>query len=451
MTRLHIVKNRPDQIMVAILLLSVALRVAVALYMGNQVTPLPGVADQESYHHLAQRLLGGHGFTVGENWWPVTQAGEPTAHWSYLYTLYVTAVYFLFGVNPLAARLIQAVAVGLLMPWLAYRLAHKLFSPTSITDERMVEREQGPWLGLAAAGITAVYIYFFYYAGALMTESFYIVAILWTIDLALGIAQTERPRLRQWLLLGLALGVTVLLRQLFLLFIPFLLAWLWWVKRPSPLKLALPLLVLLLFMLPWMVRNYLAFDQFVLLNTNSGYAFYWGNHPIYGAKFIPILPEEMGSYIDLLPKDLLRQNLSEAALDSALLRRALENIMADPGRYLLLSLSRIPPYFEFWPTVDSGLVSNLARVGSFGLFLPFMLYGLWRTLRYRFPSWAVWLSSPFTLIYLFAIVYTAIHVLTWTLVRYRLPIDALLVQFAALSLLLIANRRHARSRQAAPQ
>ncbi len=134
-----------------------------------------------------------------------------------------------------------------------------------------------------------------------------------------------------------------------------------------------------------------------------------------------------------------------------LLRRALENIMADPGRYLLLSLSRIPPYFEFWPTADSGLVSNLARVGSFGLFLPFMLYGLWHTLRYRFPSWAAWLSSPFTLVYLFAIVYTAIHVLTWTLVRYRLPIDALLVQFAALSLLLIVNRRHARSRQAAPQ
>lgn len=433
-------KNQPGRILAFILILSVALRVGVALYMGNSIAPLPGVADQESYHHLAQRLLGGYGFTVGENWWPVTQAGEPTAHWSYLYTLYVTAVYALLGVNPLAARLIQAVAVGLLMPWLAYRLAHKLFSPMSITDERMVEREQGPWLGLAAAGITAVYIYFFYYAGALMTESFYIVAILWSFDLALGIWQAERPSWRQWLLLGLALGVTVLLRQLFLLFIPFMLAWLWWATRPSLLKLVAPLLVVLLLMLPWMVRNYLAFDQFVLLNTNSGYAFYWGNHPIYGTKFIPILPAEMGTYLDLLPRDLLRQNLNEAALDSALLGRALEGILADPGRYLLLSLSRIPPYFEFWPTADSGLVSNLARVGSFGLFLPFMLYGLWRTVRYRFPSWTARLSSPFTLIYLFALVYTAIHVLTWTLVRYRLPIDALLVQLAALSFFLMRVR-----------
>lgn len=437
---MRLLKNHHGRILAAILSLSVLLRVGAALYMGNNIVPLPGVADQESYHHLAQRLLGGYGFTVGENWWPITQAGEPTAHWSYLYTLYVTAVYFLFGVNPLAARLIQAVLVGLMMPWLAYRLSLKLFSPDVIEDQRAAEREHGVWIGLVAAGITAVYIYFFYYAGALMTESFYIVAILCSVDLALGIAQTERPRLGQWLLLGLALGLTVLLRQLFLLFIPFLLAWVWWAKRPSLLKLALPLLVVFLLMLPWMVRNYLAFDQFVLLNTNSGYAFYWGNHPIYGTKFIPILPEEMGTYTDLLPRDLLQQSLNEAALDSALLTRAIENIVADPGRYLLLSLSRIPPYFMFWPSADSGLVSNISRVGSFGLFLPLMLYGLWRTLRYSFASWSSRLASPFTLIYLFILAYTGIHVLTWTLVRYRLPIDAFLVQFAALSIFLIVRR-----------
>ena len=34
----------------------------------------------------------------------------------------------------------------------------------------------------------------------------------------------------------------------------------------------------------------------------------------------------------------------------------------------------------------------------------------------------------------FAAGYTLIHCLTWTLVRYRLPVDALLVPFAALAL-----------------
>jgi hypothetical protein len=342
--------------------------------------------------------------------------------------------------------LIQAVAVGILAPLLTYRIAVKLFSRQSVPGGAYSELEKGVWIGLLAAGITAVYIYFIYYAAALMTESFYIVAILWVFDLAIGMARLETVSWKRWLLLGLAFGVAILLRQLFLLVVPFILLWLWWAIRPKLYKVALPLGIIFLMMAPWMARNYIVFDQFVLLNTNSGYAFFWGNHPIYGTKFIPILPEEMGTYLDLLPKELLRQNLSEAALDSALLKLALADIFADPGRYLLLSLSRIPPYFQFWPTADAGLVSNLSRLGSFTLFLPFMLIGLARTILYKFPDWRSWLASPFALIYLYLLVYTGIHVLTWTLIRYRLPLDALLVQFAALAFYKLgewASRRRA--------
>jgi hypothetical protein len=432
-------RANPKYILIGVIIVAVGLRVAAALYLGDQVVPLPGVADQESYHNLALRVLGGHGFSFGVNWWPVTRANEPTAHWSFLYTLYLAAVYALFGNAPLVARLIQATAVGVLMPLLTYRIGVKLFSRQSVPGGAYSELEKGVWIGLLAAGITAVYIYFIYYAAALMTESFYIVAILWVFDLAIGMARLEAVSWKRWLLLGVALGVVVLLRQLFLLVVPFILLWLWWAIRPKWYKVALPLGVLFLMMAPWMVRNYLAFDQFVLLNTNSGYAFYWGNHPSYGTHFIPILPAEMGTYLDLLPKDLLRQNLSEAALDSALLKLALADIFADPGRYLLLSLSRIPPYFQFWPTADAGLVSNVSRLGSFTLFLPFMLFGLVRTFLYKFPDWRRWLASPFALIYLYLLVYTGIHVLTWTLIRYRLPLDALLVQFAALAVFRIMN------------
>jgi len=417
-----------------ILIVSVLLRLGAALYLGNAVAPLPGISDQQSYHNLALRVLGGYGFSFGENWWPVTQAGEPTAHWSFLYTLFVTAVYAVFGNSPLIARIIQAVVVGILMPLLVYRITRRLFSPKAIYRANYSELQNGEWIALIAAGATAVYIYFIYYAAALMTESFYIVAILWVFDLATKMAQKQENSLLDWVMMGVALGTVVLFRQLFLLFIPFLLLWLWWAVRPRLWQVALPLIVVILMILPWTARNYLAFDQFVLLNTNSGYAFYWGNHPIYGTKFIPILPEEMGTYLDLLPRDLLKQRLSEAGLDTALLKRALVGIAADPVRYVQLSISRIPPYFNFWPSADSGLLSNLTRVGSFGLFLPFMLAGLIRTLKYKYVSWRVWLASPFALVYLFILVYTGIHVLTWTLVRYRLPIDAFLLMFAALAI-----------------
>ena len=54
----------PSKLLALILLLSVALRVALALYLGNSVTETRGgTYDQASYDLLASRLAGGHGFT----------------------------------------------------------------------------------------------------------------------------------------------------------------------------------------------------------------------------------------------------------------------------------------------------------------------------------------------------------------------------------------------------
>jgi 4-amino-4-deoxy-L-arabinose transferase-like glycosyltransferase len=424
--------NKP---LVGVITLSVILRVVAALFLGNQVTPMPGVFDQISYHTLALRLLDGHGFSFGEVWWPATPANEPTAHWSYLYTLYLAAVYFLFGPNPLIARLIQAVAVGVLMPWLLYRIARRFYWPPKAT------RLSSNWIGLIAAAVSAVYAYFVYYSVALVTEGFYVIAFLWAMDLALQISQSERSKSNHWLWLGVALTTAVLLRQLFLLFIPFLLLWLWWTARPRLAQLALPLVILIVAIIPWTVRNYLAFDQFVLLNTNAGYAFYWGNHPVHGASFKPLLVSEMGeNYRDTLPPDLMTLGLNEAALESELMRLGIQFVVTDPKRYILLSISRIPHYFVFWPSAESGLISNISRVASFGLFLPFMLYGLFLAGRQRVSGLGERVASPFFLLFLFMLVYTGIHVLTWTLIRYRLPVDAVLLLFAGLALTDLAER-----------
>jgi hypothetical protein len=177
--------------------------------------------------------------------------------------------------------------------------------------------------------------------------------------------------------------------------------------------------------MPFTIYNIQRFNQFVLLNTNAGYAFFFGNHPLYGTHFVPILTPEIGSYQGMIPKELL--SLSEAALDEALLKQAIQFILADPVRYILLSFSRVPVYFQFWPSTDSSLVSNLSRVGSFGIFLPFMLYGL---IRWGLAGGFRRLASPAWLLLLFIVIYTGIHLLTWALIRYRLPVDAVLLLFA---------------------
>lgn len=435
-----------QQSLAGILLLATILRIVSAILHGDAVVALPGIYDQISYDGLAQRVIAGYGFSFATEWWPLTRAGEPTAHWSYLYTLYMAAVYTLWGAQPLVARLIQAVIAGCLHSWLIARIGRRIF---------------GPGVGLVAAASSAIYLYFVYYAGALLTETFYIIGILWVLDVALRLAAVKSgvtadnshssSPWRLWVELGVAIGVTVLLRQLFLLFVPFLFLWLWWnmterrfaVRFHWPVLsgLGLATLVVAMLIVPWTVRNYRAFGIFTPLNTNAGYAFFWGNHPIYGTHFVDILPTDGPSYQALIPAEL--RHLNEAELDRALFKVGVGFILADPVRYTLLSLSRTREYFKFWPSPESSTLSNLARVGSFGIFLPFMVYGLWVVGRYSWRSQDQQQRAAVLLLILFMIVYTLIHLLTWALIRYRLPVDAILLLFAAVGLVrLVGNSRH---------
>ena len=427
--------SRKNWWLAGVLVFSVIFRIAAALYMGNQVVDLPGTFDQISYNTLALRVLHGFGFTFGETWWPITPAGAPTAHWSFLYTLYLVAVYSLLGPNPLVARLIQAVITGLLQPFLVYKIGKHLFSET---------------VGLVSAGLTAIYAYFIYYDATLMTEPFFITLVLGGLYLTILIAQLSTNVKGQFpvgkgqllsVCLGLVLGGAVLLRQLILLVIPVLFLWIWWVRRKQSLRLTLlnifsTFAIILVMILPFTVYNTSRFGHFVLLNTNSGYAFFWANHPIYGTHFQSILTT--GNYQDLIPVEL--RNLDEAALDQALLRRGFQFVFDDPVRYVLLSISRIPEYFKFWPSKDSGLISNISRVASFGLLWPFMLYGLYRAIAGQKQSLADRLESPISLLVLFVSIYSLIHLLSWSLIRYRLPVDAVLLVFAGLAVVDLIRR-----------
>ena len=243
--------KRLPTILLVFLGISVLVRCVAAIYLGDQVEIISGAGDQISYHTLGLRVLQGHGFSFPTAWWPATEPDAPTAHWSYLYTFYITAVYALFGENPVAARLIQAILTGIFQPLLAYLLAGRLF---------------GVRAGLAAAALTALYAYFIFYSATLMTEAFYKTTILLSFYLAILIvgelnkeshpnyvikrsknSESARKVLGLLAALGASLAATVLLRQLFMLFIPFLFLWMWWAtQRKHTLSLLLPVAIIVL-------------------------------------------------------------------------------------------------------------------------------------------------------------------------------------------------------------
>ncbi|MGE0461418.1 MAG: glycosyltransferase family 39 protein [Vicinamibacterales bacterium] len=422
-----------SRLLVLVIAVSTVLRLGAAVYHGPAIEDRPGVTDEVSYHTLAVRVLDGHGFTFGTNWWPATRANEPTAHWSFLYVLFLAGVYAVTGPLPLVARVLQAVIVGVLHPWLAWRIGDRLFGPTA---------------GLATAAATAVYGYFVYYSGALVTESLYIVAVLWMLDVATALAFRSSPSMRAesmrpWLLLGLAAATATLLRQLFLLMVPVVLAWTAWqllTRRGGDapvlavpavaLRVVVALAVVGAAMLPWTARNYRAFGQLVPLNTNAGYVMFWGNHPVHGTSFVPIMSTGSVNYLTLLPREL--KGLDEAALDRELLRRGVGFVTDDPVRYVRLSMSRAVEYFKFWPTPESGFASNALRLLSFGLLLPFLVSGI--AIAFVHGGDAPERKPGAVLLLLVAALYTLIHLLTWTLVRYRLPVDAMTMPFAGMAL-----------------
>lgn len=496
---------KTNRYLIIIILLAVLVRSVVAFYLGNTITILPAIYDQFSYHSLALRLVNGFGFTFPSDWWPATRAGDPTAHWSYLYTIYLAIVYKIFGPNPLVARLIQAVSAGILMPWLAYRLTNWVFSgfPGKKETTNFDRTARFDWLApinqfwqkitqtqttipLLAAAWTAFYIYFVYFAAALMTETFYIIAILWILDCAIRISHQSRlinrstrglivpsstsnppptvidrnnlRELLRWLELGLAISITAMLRQVFLPFVPFLFLWMFWIAYrrnqkahseadsikngtrigPTIIRSLMSILpgwlitglIMIFLIAPITLFNFREFGRFVLLNTNAGYAFFWSNHPIYGNHYVSLLTDEMPSYYDLIPKDLLWMN--EAALDNELLKRGIGFVVADPIRYIRLSIDRIPAYFIFWPLPSSSVFSNFSRVLSYGIAFPFVVAGIlmWFLAvhrRYLFVEAG-------SLLLLFALIYSMIHLLSWAGIRYRLPVDSVTLIFAAYAL-----------------
>lgn len=400
--------------LLVIIALGAILRLGAAFYLGNSVEPTPAAYDQIFFHDVALNLLEGRGYVFTTPPWPFIAPGTPTAYVSFLYGLFVAGIYRVFGPHPLALRIVQALICSLL-PWQAYSLTRQTLKRSHAWEQR------SHVIALIAAAITACYAYFVYYSATLMTEGLYLVTIAWTLLLTLDLA--EQPSIQKWAKWGLAATLASLLRQVFMPMALLLFVYVLWraSRRVQFVGILAAAGIAAILILPWTVRNYLVFDRFLLLNSQSGQVLWNANHPDLGVHFQPdaMFP---------IPGDLERAN--EVELSNELMRRAFKNILADPWRFVRLSLNRTGIWFKFWPSADSHPMSNLSRTLSFGICLPFMLGGL----IYSFREW-----RSRILFYGFSTVYTLIHVVSWVQIRYRMPVDLVLIPFAALAVATLAQ------------
>ncbi len=245
-------------VLIAIFLLGLGLRLDYAIR-----APHDPVDDARAYARISRALSEGEGYTQGRDF----EYLQSASNYQPGLPLFITGIYEVRGgVDEEMARIVLA-----------------LLSSAAIIFAFMIGRRlAGPNAGLIAAAATAAYPALLEYTGMLMTEP--VGTALLSGMLLLYLRAREGTRVWPWAATGVAIGALAMLRPEYLLFVGVLpvLALLPWRGDPgSQRRLGLAALMAgcaLLVVLPWTVRNYVAFDRVVPISTGGGQVLYEGSY-----------------------------------------------------------------------------------------------------------------------------------------------------------------------------
>jgi 4-amino-4-deoxy-L-arabinose transferase-like glycosyltransferase len=271
------------------------------------------------------------------------------------------------------------------------------------------------WLaGLAAA----LYPFFVFYSTLILSETFFLFFVSLFFLLLL------RSSDRAFAVAGLVAGFAHLTRPTLTLFLP--VAFVWARVRSKIMWKHLLLAALLFFVviLPWGVRNLGALGEFHLGTANSGHVLWEGNNPYNTAggvaggdlRYLEEMPEGLGE----MERDRWQQD------------RAIEFIKSDPARFARLAVKKFLRFWNVWPNAP-GFDRGIYRWIAFASFAPVLLSSLASIFVLR----GKWRDA--IIIWLFVCYYTALHMVTIGSLRYRLPLEPLLVALAAACLAMLVE------------
>lgn len=170
---------------------------------------------------------------------------------------------------------------------------------------------------------------------------------------------------------------------------------------------------------PWWIYNYNQYGQFVRLNYGSGIALYEGNN---------VNNINGGPYSMNGSNGIYDEGDSPAAINEKLTRAAVNYISDDPLRFVQLSFKKFLRFWNPMPNHEnyrSSIFSIISLISVLPLFILSIIYFVRNTKR------ANAMVLPLILIICFL---TAIHMVTVASIRYRYPIEPILIIFSAIAL-----------------
>ena len=391
------------RILAGLLLVALALRLGWVLTRPSDAAAIELLPDQREYLEVARSLLNGEGLSF----YDPRFAQRVYAYRTPGYPLLVAAT----AANVTAVRIVQAV----------------LDTSTVLAVFLLARRWLPPASCLPAAALVALNPFLIYFCGLLLTET------LFTAMLAWGMLLVTSPKALPWLSGGVVLALSVLVRP-GAIALPVVLGVLgalanrrddlayhrWWRVPVGSTMLLLTLLVLL----PWAIRNQRVLGRWVWASTNEGITRYDGFNPDAAAKRFPQLGESDQRFVADLPQ-LVR--MSEVDRNAYLAERAKQFMRDRPVDSLRLAGAKVLRTWSPRP-LNEGFSRPLYVAVALGYAIPFAALFVAGLVLGPLPTSAkLFLTAP-------AVYLTLAVALSVGSLRYRLPAEPAMAVIAASAL-----------------
>ena len=267
----------------------------------------PLLGDAASYYRIAMNLLDGNGFSQ--------YSRVPSSFWPPLYPFSLYIIFASISKDLTTIRIIQAFW-GTITPMVFAWIALKNFG-----------KKEGYIVGIGLA----IYPYLIYFGAWLIAEALFMMLFSITLFSAFRFAIGKNYR---WIvIMGFFLGLSILTKPSALFYTPFIAIWV--MLAPIGLSILLRIkfalvltLITLIVVLPWSIRNYIVFDRFTLVASNSGYTLLGANNP-----------NAWGGHNEGFPS--LIPGVSESEMDGIFFSEAWNWIKSNPAAFIRLGIIKI--------------------------------------------------------------------------------------------------------------
>ena len=360
--------------------------------------------------------------------WGVVPVDKPQTSFPPVHPLYLSLVYKIFGPNPLASRIIQAL----------------LSAVTTIILYHFTRKVLDPETAFVTYLIAAFYPYYIYYTGVLLNETisiFLLILSFWIFEL-----MKEKDKIIYPLMFGFLLTLLVLARSVFLLFFIIALALVLLTIRKGLKKAALMTLAFIVTVSPWVIRNYNIYNQIIIMPTKGGWNLWERNNYRLNPDFLEIEHPELKKSFKIISdsdkKNLKRRDLTfypdlkgknEPERDEIFKNMFKEFVKANPVIYLKLCHIRAFEFFRITHMYIDGYVYKVLAWLSAGLMMILgSIGGLFLLKRWR----------NLLVLYLLIAYYIPIHILTTSEPRYRLMIEFIFIIFSSYIIKFLFTKTH---------